>query len=113
MADAQTELSLKLRQAAREHLNLGEGDYWDSRIADAQAKALLADGWVKPEIMCDHISIGRDNHRCHSSPIGNHQHGLICPTGEHPMGWQHMPGPHNMCSACGKGPAEEVWVSSS
>ena len=41
-------LSLLLRQAARAHLGLSEGDYWPSDVANAQARAVLAAGYVFP-----------------------------------------------------------------
>lgn len=39
------ELSLALRQAARDHLGLTEGDYWPSYLAAAQASYLIDAGW--------------------------------------------------------------------
>lgn len=39
-------LSLLLRQAARDHLGLSESDYWPSDLADAQARAIIAAGYV-------------------------------------------------------------------
>ena len=41
-------LSLLLRRAARAHLRLNDGDYWPSDVADAQAEALIAAGYVIP-----------------------------------------------------------------
>ena len=41
-------LALLLRQAAREHLRLSEGDYWPSDVAVAQARAVIAAGYVLP-----------------------------------------------------------------
>lgn len=40
-------------------------------------------------------------HRCHLDPLPNGVHALVCPTGQHPGGWVHPPGPHKMCKDCG------------
>lgn len=42
LTEAERELSLLLRQTAREHLRLSDGDYWPSDVADAQARAVIA-----------------------------------------------------------------------
>lgn len=41
----------------------------------------------------------RLNHICHASEPP-HDHAVMCPTGEHAGGWQHVPGPHKMCDIC-------------
>lgn len=42
-----------------------------------------------------------DMHICHEGLVPpHHNHTLTCPTGEHPAGWQHMPGPHKQCVVC-------------
>lgn len=41
-------ISLLLRQAAREHLRLKDGDHWPSGVADAQAAVLFAAGMRLP-----------------------------------------------------------------
>lgn len=39
-------------------------------------------------------------HTCHTTTPSPFIHTIVCPTGEHPTGWQHMPGPHKMCTTC-------------
>jgi len=45
-----------------------------------------------------------DMHVCHPFPAPANMHALNCPTGAHPGGWQHMPGPHHHCTMGGCGP---------
>ena len=52
------------------------------------------------------VSLGPGGHVCHNGeiePFPMFGHSFMCPTGEHPRGWQHSQGPHAMCTLC-KGP---------
>jgi len=40
------------------------------------------------------------HHICHATPIPMNEHMTMCPSGEHPTGWQHVPGPHKTCDIC-------------
>lgn len=44
--------------------------------------------------------VGKNGHICHAADLPNLEHTFSCPTGEHPMGWQHQPSHHKTCKIC-------------